>query len=212
MVILPGALASAVTMAVVGRNAARLDARATIPIGASLFLYSMWRLSLLSFDAGAPDVFWPLIARGVGLGLIFVPLTGATMAELKSSELAQGTGMFNLTRQLGGSVGIAISATLLTRFTAQSRALLAEHIVSSDPITLTRLDVITRGLVSKGMNAIAAKQQALAVLDRQLQGQASVLAFSRLYLLSGIALMCALPLLLLFRSGKSRGLGPGAAH
>jgi DHA2 family multidrug resistance protein len=90
--------------------------------------------------------------------------------------------------------------------------LLAEHIVSSDPITLTRLDVITRGLVSKGMNAIAAKQQALAVLDRQLQGQASVLAFSRLYLLSGIALMCALPLLLLFRSGKSRGLGPGAAH
>jgi DHA2 family multidrug resistance protein len=212
MVILPGALASAVTMAVVGRNAARLDARITVPIGASLFLYSMWKLSLLSFDAGAPDVFWPLIARGVGLGLIFVPLTGATMAELKTSELAQGTGMFNLTRQLGGSLGIAISATLLSRFTAQSRALLAEHIVAGDPLTFARVDLITRGLVSKGVNAIAAKQQALAVLDRQLQGQASVLAFSRLYLLSGMALMCALPLLLLFRSGKSRGLGPGAAH
>ncbi|HEY2065989.1 MAG TPA: DHA2 family efflux MFS transporter permease subunit [Gemmatimonadaceae bacterium] len=212
MVILPGALASAVTMAVVGRNAARLDARITVPIGASLFLYSMWKLSLLSFDAGAPDVFWPLIARGVGLGLIFVPLTGATMAELKTSELAQGTGMFNLTRQLGGSLGIAISATLLSRFTAQSRALLAEHIVAGDPLTFARVDLITRGLVGKGVNAIAAKQQALAVLDRQLQGQASVLAFSRLYLLSGMALMCALPLLLLFRSGKSRGLGPGAAH
>lgn len=212
MVILPGALASAVTMAVVGRNASRLDARVTVPIGASLFLYSMWKLSLLSFDAGAPDVFWPLIARGVGLGLIFVPLTGATMAELKTSELAQGTGMFNLTRQLGGSLGIAISATLLSRFTAQSRALLAEHVVNGDPVTLARVDIITRGLIAKGMNAIVAKQQALAILDRQLQGQASVLAFSRLYLLSGVALMCALPLLLLFRSGKSRGLGPGAAH
>src|SRR3954468_13681289 len=212
MVILPGAIASAVTMAVVGRNASRRDARVTVPIGASLFLFSMWRLSLLSFDAGAQDLFWPLISRGVGLGLIFVPLTGATMPELRPEQLAQGTGMFNLTRQLGGSLGIAISATLLSRFTAQSRALLAEHIVIGDPATLARVDGITRALVAKGMNVLSAKQQALLILDRQLQGQASVLAFSKLYLLSGIALMTALPLLLLFRSGKSRGLGPGAAH
>ncbi len=212
MVILPGALASAFTMAFVGRNAARLDARVTVPIGASLFLYSMWRLSLLTFDAGAHDLFWPLIARGVGLGLIFVPLTGATMAELKASELAQGTGMFNLTRQLGGSLGIAISATLLQRFTAQSRALLAEHVVIGDPVAMARVDGITRALIAKGSNALMAKQQALMIIDRQLQGQASVLAFSRLYLLSGLALMASLPLLLLFRSGKSRGLGPGATH
>ena len=212
MVILPGAIASAVTMAVVGRNASRLDARVTVPIGASLFLFSMWRLSLLSFDAGAHDLFWPLIARGVGLGLIFVPLTGATMAELPPGQLAQGTGMFNLTRQLGGSLGIAISATLLSRFTAQSRALLAEHIVIGDPATVARLEGISHALVARGMNALSAKQQALLILDRQLQGQASLRAFSKLYLLSGIALMAALPLLLLFRSGKSRGLGPGAAH
>jgi DHA2 family multidrug resistance protein len=212
MVILPGALASAITMAIVGRNAARLDARVTVPIGASFFLFSMYKLSLLTFDAGAHDLFWPLIARGVGLGLIFVPLTGATMAELRPSELAQGTGMFNLTRQLGGSLGIAISATLLSRFTAQSRALLAEHIVIGDPIAMARVDGIARALVAKGMNALLAKQQALMIIDRQLQGQASVLAFSRLYLLSGIALMISMPLLFLFRSGKSRGLGPGAAH
>jgi DHA2 family multidrug resistance protein len=212
MVILPGAIASAVTMAMVGRNSARLDARVTVPIGAALFMLSMWKLSLLSFDAGAHDLFWPLVFRGVGLGLIFVPLTGATMAELKPNQLAQGTGMFNLTRQLGGSLGIAISATLLSRFTAQSRALLAEHIVTGDPTTVARIEVITRGLMSRGVNAIVAKQEALAVLDRQLQAQASVLAFSKLYLLSGLALMASLPLLLFFRSGKSRGLGPGAGH
>jgi DHA2 family multidrug resistance protein len=212
LVILPGAMASAFTMAFVGRNAARLDARVTVPIGASLFCLAMYRLSLLTFDAGASDVFWPLIIRGVGLGLIFVPLTGATMAELKTGELPQGTGMFNLTRQLGGSLGIAISATLLSRFTSQSRALLAEHIVIGDPATVARVDGITRALVAKGMNALSAKQQALMILDRQLQGQASVLAFSKLYLLSGLALMAAMPLLFLFRSGKSRGLGPGAAH
>jgi DHA2 family multidrug resistance protein len=210
MVILPGALASAFTMAIVGRNAAKLDARITVTIGSLLFLFSMYKLSLLSYDAGAHDLFWPLIARGVGLGLIFVPLTGATMADLKDSELAQGTGMFNLTRQLGGSLGIAISATLLSRFTAQSRALLAEHVVVGDVQSMTRVEGITRALMAKGADAISAKQQALFILDRQLQGQASVLAFSKLYLLSGIALVAALPQMLLYRTGKSRGQGPGA--
>jgi MFS transporter, DHA2 family, multidrug resistance protein len=212
LVILPGAIASAVTMAIVGRNAAKLDARIAVAIGASLFMYSMYALSLLSFDAGAHDLFWPLISRGVGLGLIFVPLTGATMAELKDSELAQGTGMFNLTRQLGGSLGIAISATLLSRFTAQSRALLVEHVSVGDPITLARVNGITQALIAKGSDVLSAKQQALMILDRQLQGQASGLAFSKLYLLSGVALMLSVPLMLLFRTGKSRGLGPGAAH
>ena len=211
MIILPGALASAFTMAFVGRNSARLDARVTVPIGASFFMFSMWSLSRLTFDSGAHELFWPLVARGVGLGLIFVPLTGATMAELKPQQLAQGTGMFNLTRQLGGSLGIAISATLLSRFTAQSRALLAEHVVVGDPLTTSRVEGLTRALIAKGADVMSAKQQALMILDRQLQGQASVLAFSKLYLLSGMALMASLPLLLLFRSGKSRGHGP-AAH
>ena len=160
---------------------------------------------------GANELFWPLISRGIGLGLIFVPLTGATMAELKPGELAQGTGMFNLSRQLGGSLGIAISATLLSRFTEQSRALLAEHIVTGDPTTMERVNGLTSALVANGMSLLSAKQQALMILDRQLQGQASMLAFSKLYLLSGVALLVSLPLLLLFRSGKSRGHGP-AAH
>src|SRR5207237_8759943 len=107
----------------------------------------------LSFDRGAGYRFGPLVSRGVGLGLIFVPLTGATMAELKPNELAQGTGMFNLTRQLGGSLGIAISATLLGRFTAQSRALLAEHIVVGDPTTMARLNGLTQAMITKGASA-----------------------------------------------------------
>ena len=74
---------------------------------------------------------------------------------------------------------------------------------------MARLQGITRALYTRGADAISAKQQALFILDRQLQAQASVLAFSKLYLLSGIALVAALPLLL-FRTGKSRGLGPGA--
>src|SRR3954464_6652110 len=147
MVILPGAIASAVTMAFVGKNANRLDARMTVSAGAVLFFISMWKLSRMTLVSGPEETFWPLILRGVGLGLIFVPLTNASMAELKVQELAQGTGMFNLTRQLGGSMGIAIMATLLTRFTTMKKALLTEHVTTMDPLSLGRLDAITRGLI-----------------------------------------------------------------
>ena len=211
LVILPGAIASAITMAFVGRNANRLDARATVAVGAVLFFASMWRLSRMTLASGPEETFWPLIMRGVGLGLIFVPLTNASMAELKMRELAQGTGMFNLTRQLGGSLGIAIMATFLTRFTTQTKQLLTEHVTTMDPMSLGRLEQITRALTSRGINPALAHQQALMVLDRQITAQASVLAFSKIYVLSGIVLLCSLPLLFLFRTGKGRG-AMGPAH
>jgi DHA2 family multidrug resistance protein len=211
MVILPGAIASAVTMAFVGRNANRLDARWTVSVGAILFFISMWKLAGMTLASGPEETFWPLILRGIGLGLIFVPLTSASMAELKVTELAQGTGMFNLTRQLGGSLGIAIMATLLTRFTTQKKALLTEHITTMDPNSLGRLQSITSGLISKGANPLVAKQQALFMLDRQVQAQASVLAFSRIYILSGVILLASLPLLFMFKTGKGRG-SAGMAH
>jgi MFS transporter, DHA2 family, multidrug resistance protein len=211
LVILPGAIASAVTMAFVGKNANKLDARATVAIGAILFFVAMWMLARMTLVSGPTETFWPLILRGVGLGLIFVPLTSASMADIKVSELAQGTGMFNLTRQLGGSLGIAIMATLLTRFTTQKKALLTEHITAMDPTSLGRLEGIVRGLIGRGSPPLVAKQQALLILDRQVQAQASVLAFSRIYILSGIILLATLPLLFVFRTGKGRG-SMGPAH
>lgn len=211
LVILPGALASAVTMAFVGKNANKLDARATVTVGALLFLWSMSRLARMTLVSGPEETFWPLIARGIGMGLIFVPLTSATMADLKVRELAQGTGMFNLTRQLGGSLGIAIMATLLTRFTVEKKAVLTEHITTMDPASLGRWQQVTQGLIVRGINPLIAKQQALAVIDRQISAQASVLAFSRIYLVSGAVLVAALPLLLLFKTGKGRG-SAGMAH
>ena len=204
-VILPGALASAFTMAIVGRNARKLDARYTIVAGAALFMVSMWQLSRITLESGTQDLFWPLVFRGVGLGLIFVPLTNASMAELSVRQLAQGTGLYNLTRQLGGSLGIALMATLLSRFTATRHAILTEHLGAIDLDVQSRLDMIAAGLMSHGVNPIVAKQQALMVLDRQISAQASVLAFSKIYLLNGIILLCALPLLLFWKTGRGRG-------
>jgi DHA2 family multidrug resistance protein len=204
LVILPGAIASAVTMAVMGRLGAKLDARPLIAIGTLGFLWCMWMLSRLTLDAGAGDLFWPLVIRGVSLGLIFIPLTSASMAELTPQEIPQGTGMFNLTRQLGGSLGIAMLATLLSRFTFEAKSQLTQHVVTVGTDAQARLELISNGMVARGMNPAVSHQQALMVMDRMVGAQASVLAFSRIYILSGIALCCSLPLMLFWRHGKGR--------
>ncbi|MBY0491007.1 MAG: DHA2 family efflux MFS transporter permease subunit [Gemmatimonadaceae bacterium] len=203
MVILPGAIASAMTMASMGRFAGKIDARPLIVTGALLFLASMWQMSNITLDAGKDDFFWPLILRGIGLGLLFVPLTGASMAGLPMNKLGQGTGLFNLMRQLGGSLGIAIMATMLARQTKILKATLTEHAGAYDPQTLERLNGITRGLMARGIDAWNAKQQALMMIDRQISVQASVIAFSKIYLISGFLLVGALPLLLLWNTGRS---------
>lgn len=211
LVIMPGAIASAVTMGVMGRLGGRFDARLLISAGALLFLGAMWSLSRLPLEAGTDDLFWPLIMRGVGLGLLFVPLTGASMSDLPVHKLGQGTGMFNLLRQLGGSLGIAIMATLLSRYTKTFKAQLTEHVGAYDFATMERLGALTRGLMARGTDAVTAKQQALAMLDAQVGAQASVLAFSRIYLISGVLLVAALPLLLIWRNGRMTP-GPVDAH
>src|SRR6266850_2503332 len=112
LVILPGALASAFTMAVMGRFTGKFDARLSITAGVAIFALSMWKHAHFTTESGFTDFFWPLIFRGVGLGLIFVPLTNLALSDLPMSKIPNGTGLFNLMRQLGGSVGIAVSATL----------------------------------------------------------------------------------------------------
>jgi DHA2 family multidrug resistance protein len=100
-------------------------------------------------------------------------------------------------------------ATLLARFMSTEKAVLVEHVGANDPETLSRLSLLTRGLISRGMNPLTAPQQALAILDKQVTVQSSMLAFSRIYLYSGLVLVFALPLLLLFRTGRARGsMGP----
>jgi MFS transporter, DHA2 family, multidrug resistance protein len=208
IVLLPGALATAVSMAVVGRLTNKFDPRALITIGALLFAAAMFKLSRITGESGSSDFFWALIMRGFGLGMMFVPLTTVTLAELNPRELGQGSGLYNFFRQLGGSLGIAGIATLLSHYTAQFRATLAEHIAVGDPVTMNRVDMLTRAMVARGADQWTARQRALELLDRQLMAQASVIAYSRIYILSAALILALIPLLVLIRHTK----GAAGAH
>jgi MFS transporter, DHA2 family, multidrug resistance protein len=199
IVLLPGALATAVSMAIVGRLTNKVDPRILITLGAVLFAVAMMRLSRITGESGGSDFFLSLILRGVGLGMMFVPLTTVTLAELHPLELAQGTGLYNFFRQLGGSLGIAAIATMLSHYTAQYRAILAEHIAVGNPVTMNRVEMLTRAMIARGADAFTARERALEILDRQLMAQASVIAYSRIYVLSAALILALIPLLLLVR-------------
>ncbi|HET7461658.1 MAG TPA: DHA2 family efflux MFS transporter permease subunit [Longimicrobium sp.] len=209
VVMLPGALATAVSMAFAGRLTERMDARILVALGAGMFAVAMMMLSRITMQSGSVDFFWPLILRGLGLGLMFVPLTTITLAALQPAELAQGAGLYNFFRQLGGSFGIAGIATLLSRYTAQFKAILAEHLVNTDPNVLGRLNQLTQAMVARGADAGTARQRAFMLLDRTLGAQASVIAYGRIYVLAAAIIVALIPLL--FLVGRARP-GADAAH
>src|SRR5436309_362633 len=211
LVILPGALASAFTMGFMGRLQGKFDGRLSIAAGIGIFALSMWKHSHFTTESGFHDFFWPLIFRGVGLGLIFVPLTNLALADLPMSRIPNGTGLFNLMRQLGGSVGIALSATLLQRFTAIHRADLATNVTQYSEAARERVAAITQALIGRGDLPALAQTKAIGFVNGIVTTQAMMLSFEQLFLLFGAAFVLSLPLLLLMH--RSRGpAAAGAAH
>jgi DHA2 family multidrug resistance protein len=170
-----------------------------------MFVLSMWELAQITSDSGRDSFFVPLILRGLGLGFMFVPLTTVTLAELARSELPQGTALFNFFRQLGGSLGIAGVATIVSHDTVKIHAVLAEHLTTTDPGSLSRLTMLTRGFMARGADAGTALQRAYTVLDREVFGQASVIAYSHSYLIAALLVFALIPLLVLVRQTKGSG-------
>src|SRR5437667_14585 len=200
-------------MASVGRLTGKFDARLSIAAGVGVFALSMWKHAHFTVESGMSDFFWPLIFRGVGLGLIFVPLTNLALADLPMSRIPNGTGLFNLMRQLGGSVGIALSATLVQRFTAIHRADLAANVTPYAEATRERIAAITQVLIGRGELPALAQTKAIGFLNGIVTRQAMMLSFEQLFLLFGAVFVLSLPLLLLMHRSKGMpGAGAGGAH
>jgi DHA2 family multidrug resistance protein len=202
LIILPGAIATAISMGVVGRLSAVVDNRLLITVGSVLFGLGMWQLSTVTALTGTDDLFWPLIWRGFGLGLIFVPLTNLTLLQIEPRDLGQATGLNNFARQLGGSFSIAAMASLLTRFVSEEHGILTSTVSAYSPVARGELASITQGMMSRGMDLQTARAAALQAIDGRILLQANVLAFEKIYLISGLLLLGSLPLLLLFDQGK----------
>jgi len=209
-IIFPGAMATAIVMPIIGRLVGRFSPRRLTALGVIAFVVSMYMLTHLTLDTGPDQLFWPLVIRGAAMGFLFVPLTLATLISLSPRNMADGTGLFNLFRQLGGSAGIAFLSTFVARRADMHRATLVEYINAYNPVALQRLHDIQAGLMAKGFAAPVAKQQALMIVDRMVQAQAMVMSFSDAFLVIGVVFLFTLPLLLFFKKGRIEAMSGGA--
>jgi DHA2 family multidrug resistance protein len=210
MMLLPGAFASAVAMPIVGKLLGRFDARALLVGGALLLVLAIHQLATLNPQTGSDDLFLPLLVRSFGTVCMFLPLSMATLGPVPKEEIAAATGFYSLTRQLGGSIGVALLTTLLDRRQVFHRSVLIEHVGAADPGTLDRVAALTHTFLAKGFGAVEAHARALALLDGAVNQQAAVLSFGDTFWATGALILISLPLVLLL--GKSRGRAVAADH
>ena len=211
LLLAPGALASAIMMILLGKISTKVDARVLIACGAVGSALVMFQLSTITPQTGTEDLFWPLVARGAVTVLMFLPLSLATLGPLPKKDVSAGSGFYNLTRQLGGSIGIAILTTLLEQREAFHRAMLLEHLTPYDLSTDERLNLLTGALQGRGMDAVTAHQQALTLMSQMVNQQSAVLSFADIFQIVGVAFLCSLPLLLFLGKGGAGAKAP-AGH
>lgn len=203
LLVLPSALASALMMMVTSKLSARgFSPRLMIITGCMIFCWSMWLHFHFTTESGRDDFFWPLLFRGLGMGMIFVPLSNLAMARIAPEQMANASGLYNLTRQLGGSVGIAVCATLLSHHQLANRAAMLQHISYDNSAVALRLAQYKQLVLSNSLSETIANSRAYILLNQAVAKQAAMLAYAHLFILFGIALALALPLLLLMRHNR----------
>jgi DHA2 family multidrug resistance protein len=197
MLLLPGALASAVAFPLAARLLGKFDPRALIAVGALILASAVIALGRLSPTTGADDLFWPLIVRSFGTVLMFLPLSLATLGPVPKKDVAAASAFYNLTRQLGGSIGVALLTTLLARRNVWHRTVLVEKLVAGSTAVETRVGQMAAGLAARGFDPAAAKHRALLMLDGLVNQQAAVLSFGDTFRATAVLIFLTLPLILL---------------
>ncbi len=211
LLLMPGAIASAATMILMGKISGRIDPRMLIGIGAVILASSALFLSQINPDTGTHTLFWPLVLRGLGTVTMFLPLSLATLGSLPKSDVAAGSGFYNLTRQMGSSIGIALITTMLAHREAVHRAVLVEKITPNSPDTLSRMQVLSGAFAHQSADPVQAHDQAMKVLDGIVNSQSLLLSFADVFRYVAAAFIITLPLLLLLGKGGNKDAA-AAAH
>jgi DHA2 family multidrug resistance protein len=198
----PRGVGTLISMIVVGRLVTRFDARLLVLAGLALMALSLWQMSGFSLTMDSRPVIVSGVVQGLALGLIFVPLNTVAFGTLDIKFRTTAAALFNLSRSIGGSIGISIMTLLLARNLQVSHADLAAH------ITQYSLPPISPAIVQ---GAPPVTDTAIALLDAEINRQALMIAYIDDFWLMMIVSLLAVPLLLLLRKGKANAPPPAMA-
>ncbi len=207
----PRGMGSLIGMPLVGLLIGKIDARKMVAVGLISGAGTLIWLGQLNLNAGYWDIFWPQFFQGLGLSALFVPLTTISMDPIPRERMGNATSLFNLMRNLGGSVGIAVTGTLLARKQQAYINLYGSQVDVYSPATQRAFETARNGFLAAGADMVTATERAYAALFGMVQQQAYMVSFVSLFRLLGGIFLVLLPLVLLMRRPRSGG-GPVGAH
>jgi DHA2 family multidrug resistance protein len=198
----PRGIGALSTTPLAGYLTSKTDPRRLLVVGLVFASLTMFSLSHLNLNAGYWDIFWPQVFQGIALSFLFIPLMALSMSGIAKEKMGNATSIFNLMRNIGGSFGVAIMTTFLSRRSQFHQSRLAEHTTLTSPTAQRMLQSAQAYFRAKGFDQFTAYRKALGALYGMVQRQASMLSFVEAFWVMGVAFLLMLPFLLLLRYSK----------
>lgn len=206
LLLIPSSIMTGIMMPIIGKLIQKgIPQTYLVAIGFSIFFgFTFWMYSIMTPDTGSEHMFNPLLLRGLGLGLLFVPITTLSLSNLKGREIGDGAAFTGMMRQLGGSFGIAIITTYIARWTQNHRVDLISNLNGASFSVQQRIEQLKLGFMSKGFPANEALEKAYKIMDVTVTKQATVLAYMDVFWFLGILFLACIPIVLFVKTGKAK--------
>ncbi|OOV18863.1 DHA2 family efflux MFS transporter permease subunit [Flavobacterium sp. LM4] len=214
LLLIPGSITTAIMMPFVG-NMIQKGVPQGYMVGVGFLVFFFFTLLMhnrMTPDTGAEHLFWPLILRGIGLGLLFVPITTLSLSTLKGKQIGEGAAFTGMMRQLGGSFGIAIITTFITRLSQEHRVNLLTNLDPAKYDVQQRLAGMQRSFIAKGFTADEAMKKAYQAIDLSVLKQSTVLSYMDIFMYLGIMFLCCIPIIFFIKRGKNKINPADAMH
>jgi DHA2 family multidrug resistance protein len=205
----PRGIGSIASMIIVGRLIGKINGRYLLLFGFGLLAFSTYLFSDINLQISMGSIVWPGVMSGFAMGFVFVPLTTMAMGTLANDQMGNASGVFNLMRNTGGSVGIAAVTTMLARGVQIHQAAMVSHLTPYDPAFQQRVHDLTGTLSSQAGSD--ASQQAYGSIYGTLVRQASVMSYIDNFRLLAFLCVICVPMVFLFKSVK-RSKAPVSMH
>ncbi|HXN31843.1 MAG TPA: DHA2 family efflux MFS transporter permease subunit [Polyangiaceae bacterium] len=207
LALMPRVFVMMVATPLIGRIYNTVSPRIVIGAGILFIAWGAYDMSRLTLQSGLGDVVWAIMTQGLGFSCLFVPLSTVALSSIPRHKMADATGLNSLFRQVGGSIGLAIGATLLTTYGAAARMSLVAHVTGANPAAVDRLRQMTAGFLARGIDMAAARDMDARAMDGLIERQAGLLAFDKVFLIAGIAFVAVLPLLAFLKTPVDKATG-----
>ena len=194
----PRGMGAIVAMPIVGKLMSHVDGKWLIMLGAALIVISTLMFGNVTLDTAMINLVLPSIIQGFGMALVMVPLMAIAVGTLPKDKMGNASGIFNLTRNLAGSIGISISTTCLARLAQVHQANMVGHMSPYEPVFRERLSAF-QGALSSSVGAPQAQVQAYAVMNRILLQQSTLKAFVDIFAWTALITVVCIPGALLLK-------------